>query len=280
MADKLIIEEFDSIHQLLATIKSRPANSVFRGAEDSITSRDASFYGTHTMEEAEELLRFGWNEHTDEIMEKVNANVKTNEGTLEKRRPINSVVGFAPHVPNAIRGIPESMISATSTKQKVKAVTIVYNHSVLGSWSTDSILRAGISILKLVNQIERKNVRVKLVSEFKSSTRDGEIAIGRVVLKNFKDQLDIKKITFPFANAAMQRRIGFRWTETQPDITVRGWRSTQGSSLGDTWDYNRIVKMLKDNNRLKDNEYYLTAKLARDCNFDTDRIIEKLNIKM
>ena len=163
----------------------------------------------------------------------------------------------------------------------MKAVTIVYNHSVISVWSTRDILRAGITVLKLVNQIERKNVRVKLVSEFKSSKTYGkEIGIVRVLVKDFKDQLDIKKIAFPFANASMQRRIGFKWLETSPDITDRDWCSGYGQSLGDTLDHETIVTMLKDNKYLKDNEYYITAKLVRDCGYDVDRVIECLGIKM
>lgn len=278
----VLFEQFNSIQELLRTIDNRPIDYHFKGRESSQEKGDKSWMGTTTYEEAEKLLINGWNEHIQQMREGVSSSLnKAETGQINKRRPQNSVVGFTPHVPNAILGLPHSMIEIKQQPQKVKTVTIIYNTSVLADWTPQQVLKSGIAVLRLINKIEQDGVKVRLISEFKSSIVNGvEFGIARVILKDFKDHLDLKKLAFPFANAGMQRRIGFRWQETVPGQTQDWAYGGYGKSIGNTHSYRDCKKLLQDNGLLKENEYYITVQFCyNECNNDAVVLAEKLNIK-
>jgi hypothetical protein len=277
----VLFEQFNSISELLRTIDNRPVDYHFRGCESSQQKGNKSWKGTTTYDEAEKLLINGWNEHIQQMREGISSRLnKAETGQINKRRPQNSVVGFTPHVPNAILGLPHSMIEIKQQPQKVKTITIIYNTSVLADWTPEQVLKSGIAVLRLINKIEQDGVKVRLISEFKSSIMNNvELGVVRVILKDFKDHLDLKKLAFPFANAGMQRRIGFRWQETVPGQT-QDWSNSYGRSIGDVYDYEQCIEMLKSNGLLNGNEYYITVQFCyKKCKNDPVVLAKKLNIK-
>lgn len=279
----VVYEEFPNISNLLNELKRRPVNDIWAGGADrSSGTGSRKFTGTSSYEEAEQLAINGWDEHLDEMKTRLNDfTIKASVNTpVDRIRPENRVVGFAPHVPNAILGLPQSMINIQRTPQKTKAITIIYNTSVTANVTTQEVLDSGIAVLQLVNNIELNGVRVKLVSEFKSSKEDDDLGIARVVIKDFKDHLDLKKIAFPFAHASMQRRLGFAWLETVQGLKCRYWKGSYGSSLNNIWGYEQITSTLKKHNLLNDNEFYITTKLCKECRYNVNELAKRLDIKL
>lgn len=275
MAEHIVFEVFDSIHQMLSAIDTRKENRVFSGSKLESKRSDKKFYGTDSYEQAEGLIRDGWEEPLSELEAVARSmNVKTNV-TRQKARPMTHIVGYAPCVPNAIMGLPNSMIATEKTPSKVKAVTIVYSPADTGGASTSSYIKAGVAVLKLVQELELSGYRVRLQAEFKSSktNSDREYSIARVTLKDWRQPVDLKKLTFPFANASMQRRFGFRWLETHPDLMERSWIGGYGVTLGRVWDYDRQLGFYKEHGLLQNNEYFVTKQLCENEGYDVDRIM-------
>ena len=278
----VVFESFDSIGKLVSALNSRTSNSVFAGKEDSKRTdfRYARFSGTESYEEAVQLATKGWDGPLDELKEVARSmNLKTNV-TADKHRPTTGIVGYAPCVPNAIRGLPNSMIMTERTPSKVKAITIVYANADVGGIKSSAYLKSGVSILKLIQRLELSGYRVRLQSEFKSSVESDEYAIVRVTLKDWREPVDLKKLTFPFANSGMQRRLGFRWMETVPTLTKIGWCSGYGSTIARHMDYDEQIDFYKRNHLLDDGSYFITKQLCEDEKYDVDRIMNRAGMKL
>lgn len=271
-----INERFDSIHQMLAALGSRSANTVFSGYSLSSETGDEDFTGTKSWNEAMGLIANGWPEPLDEIKRGVANHFKSREA-VQKNRPQTGVVGYTPCVPNAIMGLPNSMIMTDKTPQKVKAVTIIFAVGVNCGTSATTIRRAGINVLNIVNDLELAGYRVKLNVEFFAATEGSDFCSVQVTVKDWRQPLDLKKLCFPIANPSMFRRFGFRWLETVPTLTNRGYRSGYGSSSFKS-DYKEAVDFYKKKNLLADNEYLITTYLCKEKRFDVKEITNACGI--
>ena len=271
---KYFCETYDSVDAMLRIIDERPENDGFKGrSPESKSTGDAKWYGTDSYEEAVELIRNGWEEPLKDLRESLKTvGIRTNV-TTDKVRPCNRVVGYAPHVPNAIRGIPESMIATERTPNKVKAVTIIYSSDSNANVTRKQFLDAGAVILNIINDLELRGYRVRLIHEFCGATKGEECLIGRVTLKDWRQPLDLKKLTFPLANAAMIRRFGFRFTETVPGIS-KGWSGGYGSAMNTTRPYGDICDTMRKAKLLNENEYFINIRLIQAYDHDSEKVMK------
>lgn len=276
---KYVVETFESIDQMLRVFNTREPNQSFKGRHmTSMDTGDADWLGTETYEDAVDLIRHGWEDPLPQLKDAAKAaGINTNTST-NKLRPRNSVVGYAPHIPNAIMGLPESMIATERVPTKVKAVTIVYSSDCNASVSTEKFLKAGVVALKIVNDLELKGYRVRLINEFTCANCGDEVLEGRVVLKDWRQPIDLKKLAFPLAHVSMTRRFSFRQTELCPDI--KSWSGSYGGAYGNTTDYDDMVKDLRKANVLKENEYYINLRLIWDCNHNADEVMKRAGITL
>ena len=280
MAYKYISESFNSIDAMLRTIEKRPVNKVFKYHECSSENEGSSFSGTSSYKEAVELMKGGWSEPTKDLKAEASAlKVKAN-ATTQKARPRNAVVGYAPCVPAAIMGLPESMIATERVPTKIKAVTIVYASCDNAGTTTKQFLKAGAVILKIVNDLELKGYRVRLICEFYAAQKNNERLVGRVTVKDWRQPLDLKKIAFPIAHSSMLRRVGFKWIETQPEIS-QPWYSGYGRAIASEEDsYEDVVKAYKENGLLCDNEYYTSLQMVAACEHDSAAVMKRAGMSL
>lgn len=286
MKDKynVVFERFQTIDKLIQANKNRKPNKVF--SPYSLKSNDTSdecqsFSETASYQEAEDLLVHSWDKPLDRLKGGEKAFVKSNT-VAQKRKSATGVVGYMPNVPNAVMGLPNSMINTESIKQKVKAVTIVYSPCVSYQWSSNEIIDSGIAVMNIINLLERNGIRVQLTIEFMAShtgisNPKNQLSVAWLNVKGWRDPLDLKKIAFPVVHSSMLRRIGFRWLETNPNIKNQSYTRGYGMPIGDGI-YTAAVRTLNDHQLLKDHEYYITAPLCRDMNFDPEKIMEKANM--
>lgn len=270
--NKAQIERFDNINQMLTALKNRPANTVFKSRDLSSETGSEDFTRTKSYEEALKLIENGWEEPLEKIKKGVSNGFKSN-GTLNKSRPQTGIVGYAPCVPNAILGLPNSMIMTEKTPSKVKAVTILFMMSVNCGISEKDILESGIIVLNIINDLELAGYRVKLDVEFFGASEGSDICSARVNVKDWRQPLDLKKLAFPISNPSMFRRIGFRWLETYPQLKNRGYASGYGSSSFRT-NYKECLKVYNESGMLDKNEYAITVYLCREKKFNKDEIIK------
>lgn len=268
-----IVEKFDSINQFMAAITSREENVAMRGLGHS-KNGDKDFTGTKSWDEALDFLKNGWDEPLEEIKrEIVQYKVKTNV-TASRQRTSIGVVGYAPCVPNAIKGLPNSMITSERIPQKVKAVSIVYNVNVNCGWTPREIQKCSITVLKIVNQLELQGYRVKLLVEVFSSRKDKDHLRCSVSIKDWRQPLDLKKLCFPLVNPSMFRRMGFRWLETVPNMTNEGFRSGYGTPICSENKYKEDVERAKEYKVIGENDYFLSAYMIQENKHDVKKVME------
>lgn len=276
---KYICETFNSIDQMLNVLDKRPLNKLFEGETCSSQNENSGFAGTANYAEAVELIKNGWDEPVKELKKaSAELRVKAN-GTTTKTRPRNSVIGYAPCVPAAILGLPESMIATERTPSKIKAVTLIYCSDASARAKTSDFLKAGAVVLNIVNELELKGYRVRLINEFNACHVSDEAMVTRVTLKDWRQPLDLKKITFPLAHGSMTRRFSFRYTETQPQITRNGWVGGYGTPLG-VKGYDWVCKDYREHGLLTDNEYYINLQMVQDKKHDMKEVMKAAGMNL
>ena len=193
----IIKEHFKSIHEMIDTIESRETNKVMMKGDKASHTGSYDFTKTHSYEEAKELYRNGYVEILDKIKAGMVKNMKNNS-VVNRRQVTTNVIGYAPHVPNAILGLPNSMIMTKSQAQKAKTLSICYCICQNASTEADEFIKSGIAVLSVINSLELQGVRVKLrinfIAQEKARTLHSEQltlkTIGNIwIFKNYVSQL-------------------------------------------------------------------------------------------
>ena len=230
----IITEEFSNISNLIDALEQRQVNKVF--SHDSLDSQKIEngkdpWSGTKTYSDAVHLLAYGY----DDILEQIKTSLNVPVRNIENARiPRNDVVGYLPNVPNALQGLPNSMINIKTVKKSAKVINLIYAPVANASFDPDTFITNGVKILNAINTLELNGIRVNLKIAFKFSRCGSEHVLATVSVKHESEQLNIKKICFPIAHPAMLRRIGFKWLETTKKISSSSWTISYGQSANDS----------------------------------------------
>lgn len=279
MGKKLVFEQFDGL-DVFARNLERPVNKVFAGrTRSSQSTSDKAWYGTPDFETAMHLFNNGWTEKADEIRNHFVKFERAQEREVQyqKSRPTTSVVGFAPHVPNAILGLPDSMIYKEQSPMKAKVVRIIFNNTMNAGTSASDIMNAGLTVLKIAQSLERKGLRVRIDVAPKFSAGDRENVLLLVTVKDWRQPLDIKKVAFPIAHPSMFRRLGFCWMETVPTVTDTSFYHGYGRSFENPKEGKGI---LKEAGVLGDKDYFVNVTMAQKNGYDPTKTAEAMGIKL
>lgn len=244
---KIVSEKFNSIAQLMDTLDKRPNNEIMKHADSSSRKGDKGWYGTESYEEASQLMRTGYTEILPKIKEGLNKSTKVLSkmfSPTDRRRPKNQPIGCVPNIPNAILGLPDSMIDIKVSPQKRKTISIKYIMAGHAGNTIDMWIKAGIALLTAIKIVERQGISVSIDCSFYCGSEDDECAMGEVRVKHFGQPLDIQKLCFPMANPSMFRRIGFKFLETTPVITNNGFAC--GYGRGFDCDEDEIKGMIEN----------------------------------
>lgn len=271
---KVTQEYFSSIHHMLACLDSRKNNQAMHDQHSSTERGDSEWAGTSSYDEAVKLLTCGY---TD-ILGRLSLGIKKAMKSLQdydfsKSSIIEDVQGAAPIVPNYLRGLQKTMSYRQPISKKVKTINIVYAPTANCGTGAEEFIEAGIALLSAIRAIEKSNIAIKLDCMFKNSYEGREVVIGSVRIKNYRDRLDLQKLCFPIAHPSMLRRIGFKFLETVPGLTNRGFASGYGRSP----DMSELTNYLK----LQDNTVLLNFYLVHnELGCDPKKIIEYINEKV
>lgn len=275
---KFVVEHFDSIEVFTKTIMQRKPNSVFKGKNLSSEKGTESFTGSRSLQQALDIMKNGYEEPLAKI-KKTMLDVKAKSNTpVQKIRPTIGVVGFAPCVPNAIRGLPNSMISVDRVPMKSKVLTIMYSIGVNAATKTDEMIEAGTAVLKLINELELKGYRVRLNVEFIGCYEgDREFASVTVNVKDWRQHIDLKKLAFPLVHPSALRRVAFRWLETVPNLSVEGFKWGYGKPKNND-GYDEAKDFYQKHGLCDEKTYYINVAMVQECDHDTRRMMEKCGI--
>lgn len=212
-----VIETFNGVNEFLNVIGKRSPNVVFKGGELSSESGSQCFTMTKDYAESEQLMATGYKDGLNNL-KKSNGVKITHASNVRKNIPQTGVVGYAPHVPNAIAGIPQSMISQRKIEQHAKVVTIVYDGGAHAEVEADRFVKAGRNLLDVVMMLELQGYRVRVDIQDAFCTNK-EKAICRITVKNHRQPINPLKISYLLLHPSFFRRQGFKWLETTPELT-------------------------------------------------------------
>lgn len=230
MKQRVYIERFEDLNMFLKTIDSRPFNEPFKGYDTrkGSCSRDVSFTKTKTYEESEKIMKAGYKEGLKD-MQKGKQSVHITAKSV-KAVPTTSVIGYTPHVPNAIAGIPCSMISHKTVNMKSKMMTIVYDVTASSREKADDFIKAGRVLLSFIEMMELKGYRVKL-DMMLSACKGSEKSVALIKVKDFRQPVNPLKLSYMMIHPSFLRRQGLKWIETNPKLTEKAFRHGHGCAL-------------------------------------------------
>ena len=210
-----IMETFDSFNELIKVTKSRKSNF-----GDSRTEKNREWRGCDSLEQAQEMMLNGVNdrEKIKKIKSKIEQFHKQQEGSSYSR--YNEVYGYAPIVPNAILGLPKSMVNSKMNPKKQKVVNLIIDTGVPSGVSAESFESQTVEVISKAVSLEKSGYRIRI--DLSKSFNDNRINkkssyILKYCLKRETQPIDIKKMIFPLSNVAVTRYIGFDWYESCPE---------------------------------------------------------------
>ena len=210
---KTIMEEFSNFNEFINVNNNRPI--VWEcNSRPARKREDKDFTGCESFEEAQELLLHGYNESVDRMIKTVNALQKSGEKTKTVR--FADVCGYAPIVPNAIIGLPCSMMNQKKQQVKARVVTLVYDVNCAWYVTTQELLDYGCRVINCALNLERAGYRVKIDIASTFNEEGKRQYIMRVPLKNEDQPINIKRVSFGMSHAAMLRYLAFDWAERLP----------------------------------------------------------------
>lgn len=192
-----------------------------QGRSNSAKEGDSGFCGTRSFEEAEELRQYGDRKSLDLLIE---TKAITDKAFLSvsglKAKNYNDVQGFQPIVPNAIIGLPLSMVNQKRQPKKVRTVDVFINSSQV--WSSDKrdIALRGAYTLSAIDALERSGYRCNLYIG-KVSWTDKRSALVSGFFMNIKkpeQPLNLMKVAYYIINPSFLRRTGFRILENESEL--------------------------------------------------------------
>lgn len=190
-------EDFGSIYSLLNTINNRENNSFMRNEDSSQEHGNEEWSGTSSYEEAQSLLIHGY----EDPIKSIKSNLAKNKKLTSKiysliPKPIaqNRVVGF---VPNALRGLPESMITMEKLHKKRKTISIIYATGGSCGVESDVLTSAGAALVSAVNLIELSGVQTELSIGFMPTKKTKQIIFPTVKIKSYGERFSLQKIYSP-----------------------------------------------------------------------------------
>lgn len=269
----ILREEFHNLFGLVRTLESRQNNDVMR-EEHSSSEGSEEFTGTSSYKEATDLLRDGYTEVVPKIIEgmkKSEKNLPAELAISNKCKPVNSVVGYIPNVPNAIQNLPESMIDIIRNPQKMRTLDIIYAIGFNCNTDKQLAIDSGIALMTAIKVLESKRISVKLTLCFMASRSGDQVSFPTILLKGYGQRLDIQKLSFPMIHPSIFRRIGFKWLETTPQDINSGFNWGYGHSpFEDTQSIQEVRESLELDSKTK----FITCQEIRDMEFNPAKILE------
>lgn len=266
-------QEFESLNEFAKYCEGEITKEyqVFGSKHDDMpshgtTARDVEFRGSASYEEAMTLMKSGYKEGLENLKK---TKTKLTERATQLRPQIKlDVVGFAPCVPNAIIGLPKSMIKRERVMQKSPIIDICYDASLSCLDDKSILFEGGKNVLAAVKELEAQGLRVNLKIIIGTYVKKEALKICKVVIKKASQALNPLLISYPMTHPSFLRRNMIAWFEVSP-LTTKGFaQNGYGSPF---YAHPEVKKFgasdcLKRMGALGTSEYYISAKDAAKAN--------------
>ena len=204
------VEFYDSAYQVVEDCKKRNiTNSSFDNMRTERIRKD--WHGVSSYDEALKLMETGYQPTVDKLKASVKANLS---GQAKRISFHNDVVGYAPIVPLAIMGVPQSMMNSCMKPVKAKVIDVYYDMSASCGMEAKQFIEAGSKLLAAVMELEMQGYRMNIYAT--QNYYDDSSDMLCVKVKSANQPLDLKRISFPLTHPAFFRVIGFDWYSKVP----------------------------------------------------------------
>lgn len=240
------MEQFNDCREVVQVCKNRERAKGFHKCHfEQGYICDKGFEGISKMSEAYDMMNNGWSDSVETLKENIrNVQQKMASEKISGLKP--DLVGYVPIVPNAIMGLPNSMLNSSTRPKKNKVINVVYGLSFSAYVDKGDILKAGLKVMGAVMRLEAQGFRVRLTAMQSYNPRDNEFAHVMTVRCKSEDQpLDPQRVMFPMFHPAMFRSIGFGWYESLPEATyIDGYGTPIYHYMSEKQIDDMITKML------------------------------------
>lgn len=212
---KIMCESYNSAADVVRDCREREfvSGRGFNNMGDGhLGGHTPDWLGVESYEQALKLLEEGY----QPVVEEMKTMIKTNlQGEAKRISFHNDVVGYAPIVPLAIMGVPNSMLNSYMKPIKSKVVDVYYDGTFRGVTSSSDIIATGAKVISVIMKLEQQGYRFNLYQVQGYSDERGT-NLMKVKLKDACQPIDIKRISFPMTHTAFFRVIGFDWYSKTP----------------------------------------------------------------
>ena len=212
------IKTFQSVADMLRFIDNNHKFCTTLPEDDAYYSRRRKWYGVASYQKAKELLKYGYKADVNQEL-----NVPIFNTTGEKKVNTIGIVGYAPHVPNAISGLPLCMRTKRKIETRNKVVDLYFNATFNADVSTSTIKEKGERMIRLIKEHESKGVRVNLYLVASATDFKDHQATIVVKFKDAKHPLNVSRLYYPLMHPSYLRVFMFKvwnrmkchWSDTQ-----------------------------------------------------------------
>lgn len=210
------LESYETANELVNTCRTRNiTDSRFKNMK-AIHYSD-SFEGVKNYDEALDLLNNGYQPTVESMRNVFKA---TTAGSQSRFKFDNNVYGFAPIVPLAMMGVPNSMMNMHMSKIKCKVIDVYYDMTCSCAIDSKDLIKAGQTLLGTIAELEKQGYRINLYTTM--TFHDGRACdMLAVKVKSATQPMDLKRISFTASHTAFFRVIGFDWYSKVPDGKYR-----------------------------------------------------------
>lgn len=270
---QIIQEEYRSVIDVEEDCRNREKTN--SGFQDVKRSDGWGWNGVKSYDEALDFLRNGYVDKVDAIRKEVE---KTTRGLDKRIKFENDIVGYAPVVPLAILGVPNSMINSKMKQIKAKVLDLYYDMGCECGTDSNDIIRVGTEFLKVVAGMEMQGYRINLTA-IQTYTDSRCSNILKIRLKNANQPLDLKRISFPTIHTAFFRVIGFDWySKTPKGKYLFGYGHSlvrEYSNAKSYFDKDAVEELMEFKNKVfGENSIYIPARFL--VNEDPKKVAEKI----
>ena len=236
-----MVESYNSSADIVKDCKTRKiTDRRFNNMQDgTLGHHSTSWCGVESYEQALKFLEEGY----QPTVEKLKAGIKANlQGNGKRISFHNDIVGYAPIVPLAILGVPNSMINSRMKPIKAKVIDIYYNMTASSGTSSENIVQAGVKMLSAIISLEQQGYRFNLYA-VQNYYECGKCYMLKVKVKDAMQPVDLKRISFPLTHTGFLGVIGFDWYSKCPEAK---YLSGYGRSLDYDFGREEMQKATKE----------------------------------
>jgi len=180
-----------------------------------------NFTQSRSLDDALDLLRNG----TNDPQYNLNPKAPVVSSTSKPCKVASTApIGFAPHVPNALRNLPNSMVTRIDSRRTqpvpAKSITIVKDVSYAGHMNADTIRQLNLKTTEYIRSLLLAPVapRVTVYAHIGVRYYNNDQFHIFVKLKSADQRLVIPQLNFSLCHPSFLRRCFFRFEEVCPDI--------------------------------------------------------------